>query len=873
MTAGPLTTRVLSAPVEVVGDIWWEVAEGAVLAGLPVGDGQRPVDRPALVTLHPGDVLVPATGSPLLLRPVGNVTVIPLPPGRAPVGRTAVARWLGALAVAAGRSAPEVVADVTRSGSVPDDTGDVVQTLVEAATARADDLARTRARRAATRTVPRTLDGAALHELGAAVRSLQTTRPPAVDVTGELLALLGLPVNPVDPDAQLDPEGPGAPVGGTDRWDAVRRRAAVHGHLLRTVELGPGLRTDLLGPVLAGLDGRTVAVVPRGWGADVVDPGEGTRRRLTRDLVARLEPTGLSAVIELPRRAGLRDLARLAGRGNAADAWLVAGGALLAAVLSLLVPLAGGAIFGSIVPGQQYERLSALVGALTAVVLATAALAVLQGRVTARIRTRVDAAAGDAVWARLLRLPASFFHRFGSGELLARASVVDTLRHVVTDAAVSSLVAGAVVVVSLVLVLVQSPLAGLFTLAAVLLQVLGFWWVLHRWQPLVRAQVEEHQVLADRTLQAMRGVARIRVFAAEERMMRLLCARFARLTRTTFAAARYEAGVATALAAWPTLGVLAVTAGVVLAGTDAITAGDYVIVTTALGQVLAGTAALFAGACQLLGVRPQLRQLAPILDAEPETGHAVVPGDPVALRGGVELVGVDFRYQDDGPEVLRDVSLTVQPGEFVALVGPSGSGKSTLLRLILGFERPQGGVVSFDGVPLDRLDPQGVRRQLGTVLQSSSLFPGTLADNIRGPRDLSTSQVWAAAEAAAVADDIRRMPMGMQTVVVEGAGTLSGGQRQRIVIARALAGRPRILLLDEATSALDNIAQSQVAASLDGLHVTRLVIAHRLSTVRHADRIVVLDAGRVVQQGTYDELVGRPGLFRELAHRQLVDGT
>jgi ABC-type bacteriocin/lantibiotic exporter with double-glycine peptidase domain len=220
--------------------------------------------------------------------------------------------------------------------------------------------------------------------------------------------------------------------------------------------------------------------------------------------------------------------------------------------------------------------------------------------------------------------------------------------------------------------------------------------------------------------------------------------------------------------------------------------------------------------------------------------------------------------------VLDDVSLEARPGEFVAVVGPSGSGKSTLLRMLLGFEKPDGGVLYYDGQDLGAVDLSAVRSQMGVVLQNSSLLSGTIFDNIVGSAPLSMEDAWAAAEMAGLSADLKALPMGMHTVVSEGGGNLSGGQRQRLLISRALVRKPRILFFDEATSALDNRVQEQVSRSLERLNATRVVIAHRLSTIRNADRIYVMQAGRVVQSGSYDELAARPGLFAELMARQTL---
>jgi ABC-type bacteriocin/lantibiotic exporter with double-glycine peptidase domain len=261
-------------------------------------------------------------------------------------------------------------------------------------------------------------------------------------------------------------------------------------------------------------------------------------------------------------------------------------------------------------------------------------------------------------------------------------------------------------------------------------------------------------------------------------------------------------------------------------------------------------------------------QAKPILETLPEVDAG--KSDPSALTGEIELQHVVFRYQSDGPAVLRDLTLRIEPGEFVAFVGPSGSGKSTVLRLLLGFETPESGGIYYDGQELGGLDIQAVRRQIGVVLQSGRLMSGDIFTNIVGSAAVGMEEAWEAARMAGFEDDIKAMPMGMHTVVSEGGGTLSGGQRQRLLIARALVHRPRLLFFDEATSALDNRTQAIVSASLERLSATRIVVAHRLSTIANADRIYVIDRGRVVQSGRYNELIQQDGLFAELAKRQIA---
>jgi len=267
-------------------------------------------------------------------------------------------------------------------------------------------------------------------------------------------------------------------------------------------------------------------------------------------------------------------------------------------------------------------------------------------------------------------------------------------------------------------------------------------------------------------------------------------------------------------------------------------------------------------------VIPLYEQAKPILTTPPEVDQG--KEHPGVLTGAIEAQRLRFRYHATSPLVLRDVSLSVRAGEFVALVGPSGSGKSTMLRLLLGFETPEAGSIYYDGHDLARLDRQALRRQIGVTLQNGRLMAGDIFSNIVGSSLATVDDAWESARMAGLADDIRAMPMGMHTVISEGAGTLSGGQRQRLLIARALVQKPRILFFDEATSALDNQTQDTVTTSLEQLKVTRVVIAHRLSTVLRADRIHVFDRGRIAEGGTYEELMAAGGLFRELARRQLA---
>jgi len=272
-------------------------------------------------------------------------------------------------------------------------------------------------------------------------------------------------------------------------------------------------------------------------------------------------------------------------------------------------------------------------------------------------------------------------------------------------------------------------------------------------------------------------------------------------------------------------------------------------------------------AASLIGMGAYTDNIKPILEAVPEElGDKLDAG---RLTGEIELQNISFGYVE-GKDILQNVSLYIRPGESVAIVGPSGCGKSTLLRLLLGFERPRVGTVLYDRRDLSDLSPESVRRQLGVVLQDGKLLPGNILQNIIGTQNLTLDNAWAAAEKAGLDADVKEMPLQMDTIISEDAGNISGGQKQRILLARSMAGSPAVMVLDEATSALDNKTQEIVTNSLDQMSCTRIVVAHRLSTIRNADHIIVLDKGQIAEEGSYEELMAKDGLFARLARRQIA---
>lgn len=541
---------------------------------------------------------------------------------------------------------------------------------------------------------------------------------------------------------------------------------------------------------------------------------------------------------------------------------------LLAGLLSLATPVATTFLVGTAIP----HGLDAQVRNTGIVLLATTlGVAVYEFARTVgllRLEGRVDAELQAAVMGRVLMLRPDFFRRFTSGDLGQRVLGLNQIREALTGSNMQSFTGAIFSIFSFALMYYYDPaLAAVGTLLT-----LGMFGLLVWTGALFvgRAQriADMEGVLSGRVLQLLKGISKIRVAGAEGRAFGTWASVYARQRGLMLSNRMIEAAMSAVRAVFPIVTSLCFFAVAASQGYTKTTSASFLGFFAAFGQFQAAVLGMAGALSGVLRVVPLIRRYRPLVTAEVEVGEN--RPDPGVLEGHVKLDGVSFRYQQEGALVLHEVTLEAKPGEFIAVVGPSGAGKSTLMRMLLGFERPEKGTVLFDGQDLGQVDVQAVRRQIGTVLQDGKLMVGDLYHNIVGNTLLSLDEAWEAARLAGIEEDIKALPMGMHTILMEEAATFSGGQRQRLMLARAIVGRPRYLFLDEATSALDAMVQRQVVENLQKLRATRVVIAHRLSTIRGADRIYVLMDGRVRQVGTYEELIGQEGPFADLARRQLA---
>ena len=710
------------------------------------------------------------------------------------------------------------------------------------------------------------------HEVGIAFR---TTR------LEDALALLGVPAGETRAD---------------DFSEAIEAAAASSGRRSRRVILTTRWWLGAGAPMLARLSDRRqakrpedatrenetgwVAIVPRflgGYSIRAANPDGGATLswKVDEATAERLAPFAFTFYRTFERKPlGARDLMTLAYANDFRDVAVVFAMGLLAALLGLLTPVATARLIDRAIPSGAAGSITEIIAGLAVASLALIGIDVLRSLALLRVDGHTGVIVQAAVIDRLISAPSRFFRQFSSGDLAQRLAGVSQVQRAITHAVIAIVIAGIFVAANVALMAMYSPAltgASLLVVAAALALSVAI--------GLARVKLgRQIEALDGRigslSFEYLSGIAKLRAGAAEGRAFANWTRDYGerrKLNRASALLANFETVVMTFLQ--PAATVLVLFLAWQLAQSPAggaarggLSTGSFVAFHAALFALLGGVNAIVSTALGLLHLKPLWERAKPLLDTLPEGGAA--RGLRHEPQGAIRLENLSFAYPA-GEDVVRGINLEIQPGEFVALVGPSGSGKSTLIRLLLGFESPREGRVLYDGEDLAALHLAHLRRRIGTVLQGGKLWAGDLYTNIVGAAALPVEAAWEAARSAGLAEDIEAMPMGMYTMVSEGLSTLSGGQRQRVLIARALVAQPAILLLDEATSALDNVSQATVLEALSNLKATRLAIAHRLSTVRHADRIIVLDRGRVVQEGTFPQLAAGPGLFAEMLARQV----
>ena len=552
-----------------------------------------------------------------------------------------------------------------------------------------------------------------------------------------------------------------------------------------------------------------------------------------------------------------RDLARLVGAGVLAGLAMLAPAVLLGVAVSRVLPAGDGRTLAMV----------ALALALVGVTLAL--LEMLKGTALMRLEGRAAARIGAALWDRLLALPPSFFRRFTVGDLGSRAMGFQRLRDQVAGVVAGSVLSLVFLLPTFALLLYYDPVLGGAALAMGAVSLGVTLWLGLRQLPHHRRLLAAMRRLTAVLLQQISGVAKLRVSGAEGSAYAVWAANYREQKQTEMRLGALNEHLIAFTSAAPLLAVAGLLAVAAPRSEQGLPVASFLATYAAFMVFYGAVAQVGFSFSAVAAILPAVEQADPILSERPR--RVLADAAALELQGELRIDQVTFRYAEDGPLILQDVSLQARPGEFIAVVGESGSGKSTLLRLALGLETPQSGAVYYDNHDLERLNRQTVRDGVGTVVQDASLRPQTVLDNIIGTGDdLTLEDAWRAARLASVDQDILDMPMGMSTVTAEGSSAFSGGQVQRIMLAAALVRSPSMLVLDEATNWLDNATQSKVMQEIEKLSVTRIVSAHRLSTIRRADRIYVLQKGRVVQQGSFDELMAQEGAFQDMARRQMA---
>lgn len=659
------------------------------------------------------------------------------------------------------------------------------------------------------------------------------------------------------------------PYSITEPLDQIEYAAGTVGIMKANIKLTKGWYTDCFGPIICFFkeDNLPIALFPIGFaGYYYLDPETGKkvvvnkkREKLFADYaVAFYEPLPL-------KKLGIPDLlVYMKRRLSYYDYAFFAVVSVAAVLVSMIIPVASEKLAGSVLNDRNYTLFAALVTVIAVTIFVSGFLDALSTAVLQRIKWKVTIPVEQAVMQRILTLPVPFFRKYSAGELSSRSSSINMICEILIEDVFSL---GFTSLVSLLYVTQIFRFAPKLVIPSIIITLTTVLFSTISTVMQTRLSKKRMELLAQEsglTYAIIGGIQKIKLAGAEKRIFSKWANHYAE-----GAALLYNPPFFLKISGVINIGISLVGTAILytIALSSGVSTSEYYAFNIAYASMFAAFSTLTAASASVAKIRPVLEMAEPILQTEPE--KTLKKDIATRISGSIEMGGIYFRYSEMTPYILENFSLKIKAGEYVAIVGKTGCGKSTLVRLLLGFEKPEKGVVFYDGKDIERIDLKSLRRKIGSVIQDGQLFYGNIFQNIAiASEKLTMDEAWEAAEIAGIADDIRAMPMGMNTIISEGQGGISGGQKQRLLIARAVASKPRILIFDEATSALDNITQKQIATALDDLKCTRIVIAHRLSTIKNCDRILVMDGGRIIEEGTYQELIDKKGFFSELVARQ-----
>ena len=644
-----------------------------------------------------------------------------------------------------------------------------------------------------------------------------------------------------------------------------------YGIMRRRIHLDSKWYRNSFGPILAfrKTDGAPVALLPRPFsGYYYVDPDQGRKIKLNKKNAGMFEEDALIFYRPLPtEKIGISALVHyLQNSLSLSDYVLLIGATLLATLIGMLTPSLTRLMTGFVLESGRVSILTSTSFFLIGVIVANLLVSMITSLASFRMNVKGSIQMESALMMRLINLPTSFFRGYTAGEISSRFQYITGLTSMLINDVFCLCVSSAFSLVYIVQIASFTPALAVPALLIILASLLLSVGTGLLQMKVIRKTMETSTKTSGLTYSLMNGLQKIKLAGAEKRVFAKWANAYSRQADLSYNlpfCLKYNGVLSSAVSLIGTIVLYGV------AVRSQVTPANYIAFNSAYGMVAGVFASLAGVALNIAQIKPVFEMVEPILKEEPET--STEQEMVTDLSGNIELSNVYFRYKDTMPYVVDGMNLKIKAGEYIAITGTTGCGKSTLMRLLLGFETPERGTIYYDGKDMNKLDKRSLRRKIGAVTQDGGLFQGSVYSNIViSAPELGHDAAWEAAEIAGIAEDIRQMPMGMHTLISEGQGGISGGQKQRLMIARAVAHKPKILMFDEATSALDNKTQKQVSEALDRMNCTRIVIAHRLSTIKNCDRILMLDKGRIIEDGTYDELIAKNGRFAELVARQQI---